>query len=55
MTGSIQLIREFCDILISPEKATRTRIVIFSNFHLFEDKMAVVLNVGASDGSLILY
>ncbi|KAL6180934.1 hypothetical protein ACLB2K_047592 [Fragaria x ananassa] len=26
MTGSIQLIREFCDILISPEKATRTRI-----------------------------
>ncbi|KAK6129923.1 hypothetical protein DH2020_036317 [Rehmannia glutinosa] len=26
MTGSMQLIREFCDIVISPEKATRTRI-----------------------------
>lgn len=27
MTGSMQLIREFCDLLIVPEKATRTRIV----------------------------
>lgn len=27
MTGSMQLIREFCDVLIKPEKATRTRIV----------------------------
>ncbi|RVW70039.1 hypothetical protein CK203_059047 [Vitis vinifera] len=27
MTGSMQLIREFCDIFINPEKATRTRIV----------------------------
>ncbi|KAD5508076.1 hypothetical protein E3N88_15779 [Mikania micrantha] len=26
MTGSMQLIREFCDLLIVPEKATRTRI-----------------------------
>ncbi|KAK9928194.1 hypothetical protein M0R45_025340 [Rubus argutus] len=26
MTGSIQLIREFCDILINPEKARQTRI-----------------------------
>ncbi|XVE65383.1 hypothetical protein DITRI_Ditri07aG0176300 [Diplodiscus trichospermus] len=26
MTGSMQLIREFCDILVIPEKATRTRI-----------------------------
>lgn len=26
MTGSIQLIREFCDLFIIPEKATRTRI-----------------------------
>ncbi|XP_009605749.1 uncharacterized protein [Nicotiana tomentosiformis] len=26
MTGSIQLIREFCDLLVVPEKATRTRI-----------------------------
>ncbi|CAI9762561.1 unnamed protein product [Fraxinus pennsylvanica] len=26
MTGSLQLIREFCDLVISPEKATRTRI-----------------------------
>ncbi|XP_059641231.1 protein LPA3 isoform X2 [Cornus florida] len=26
MTGSMQLIREFCDLFISPEKATRTRI-----------------------------
>ncbi|XP_034702902.1 protein LOW PSII ACCUMULATION 3, chloroplastic isoform X1 [Vitis riparia] len=26
MTGSMQLIREFCDIFINPEKATRTRI-----------------------------
>ncbi|KAL2527678.1 protein of unknown function (DUF1995) [Abeliophyllum distichum] len=26
MTGSMQLIREFCDIVISPEKSTRTRI-----------------------------
>jgi hypothetical protein len=29
MTGSMQLIREFCDRFISPEKATRTRIVSF--------------------------
>lgn len=27
MTGSMQLIREFCDGFINPEKATRTRIV----------------------------
>ena len=27
MTGSIQLIREFCDRFVSPEKTTRTRIV----------------------------
>ncbi|KAL5794693.1 hypothetical protein ACOSP7_003287 [Xanthoceras sorbifolium] len=26
MTGSMQLIREFCDCLVNPEKATRTRI-----------------------------
>lgn len=26
MTGSMQLIREFCDYLVAPEKATRTRI-----------------------------
>ncbi|KAL2551138.1 hypothetical protein Fot_12668 [Forsythia ovata] len=26
MTGSMQLIREFCDLVISPEKSTRTRI-----------------------------
>ncbi|KAI3453871.1 hypothetical protein Pfo_010534 [Paulownia fortunei] len=26
MTGSMQLIREFCDLVISPEKTTRTRI-----------------------------
>ncbi|KAG8382076.1 hypothetical protein BUALT_Bualt05G0038900 [Buddleja alternifolia] len=26
MTGSMQLIREFCDIVISPEKSARTRI-----------------------------
>ncbi|KAL7182389.1 hypothetical protein ACSBR1_041153 [Camellia fascicularis] len=26
MTGSMQLIREFCDLFISPEKVTRTRI-----------------------------
>ncbi|KAG4134686.1 hypothetical protein ERO13_D08G172400v2 [Gossypium hirsutum] len=26
MTGSMQLIREFCDILVAPEKVTRTRI-----------------------------
>ena len=30
MTGSMQLIREFCDLLVSPEKAARTRIVILS-------------------------
>jgi hypothetical protein len=27
MTGSMQLIREFCDRFVSPEKTTRTRIV----------------------------
>ncbi|KAH0741416.1 hypothetical protein KY290_034459 [Solanum tuberosum] len=27
MTGSIQLIREFCDLLVIPEKATKTRII----------------------------
>ncbi|GMP95292.1 hypothetical protein CsSME_00044395 [Camellia sinensis var. sinensis] len=26
MTGSMQLIREFCDLFVSPEKVTRTRI-----------------------------
>ncbi|GER26775.1 hypothetical protein STAS_02441 [Striga asiatica] len=26
MTGSMQMIREFCDLAISPEKSTRTRI-----------------------------
>ncbi|XP_047319906.1 protein LPA3 [Impatiens glandulifera] len=26
MTGSMELIREFCDLLITPEKSTRTRI-----------------------------
>lgn len=29
MTESMQLIREFCDIFVISEKATRTRIVIF--------------------------
>lgn len=32
MTGSMQLIREFCDCFIIPEKATRARIVIFLIF-----------------------
>lgn len=27
MTGSMQMIREFCDLSILPEKTTRTRIV----------------------------
>lgn len=27
MTGSMMLIREFCDQFVTPEKATRTRIV----------------------------
>lgn len=27
MTGSMQLIREFCDLFVTPEKVTRTRIV----------------------------
>lgn len=27
MTGSMQLIREFCDLLIKSEKVTRSRIV----------------------------
>ena len=29
MTESMELIREFCDLFITPEKATRTRIVWF--------------------------
>ncbi|KAL9328454.1 hypothetical protein ACSQ67_003457 [Phaseolus vulgaris] len=32
MTESMQLIREFCDRFVSPEKVTRTRIVIFLFF-----------------------
>lgn len=32
MTGSMQLIREFCDIFVTPEKATRTRIVSAQRF-----------------------
>lgn len=32
MTGSMQLIREFCDLSISAEKITRTRIVIFLTY-----------------------
>ncbi|KAH6825507.1 LOW PSII ACCUMULATION protein [Perilla frutescens var. hirtella] len=28
MTGSLQLIREFCDLVVSPEKATRTRVFL---------------------------
>lgn len=38
MTGSMQRIREFCDLVISPAKATRTRIVcvkIFLTYSLF--------------------
>lgn len=31
MTGSMQMIREFCDILVTPDKATRTRIVSAKN------------------------
>lgn len=27
MTESMQLIREFCDLFVMPQKATRTRIV----------------------------
>lgn len=27
MTGSLQLIREFCGLVVSPEKTTRTRVV----------------------------
>lgn len=34
MTGSMQMIREFCDILITPDKATRTRIVSAENPYL---------------------
>lgn len=36
MTGSMQLIREFCDGFINPEKAARTRIVmslIYNSIH----------------------
>ncbi|XP_047957293.1 protein LPA3 [Salvia hispanica] len=28
MTGSLQLIREYCDLLVSPEKTTRTRVFL---------------------------
>lgn len=34
MTGSMQLIREFCDEFIAPEKSTRTRIVRVVSFCL---------------------
>lgn len=27
MTGSLQLIREYCDLVVTPEKTTRTRVV----------------------------
>uniref|UniRef100_A0A2N9IC86 DUF1995 domain-containing protein n=1 Tax=Fagus sylvatica TaxID=28930 RepID=A0A2N9IC86_FAGSY len=33
MTGSMQLIREFCDRFISPEKATRTRIAVVVQYY----------------------
>ncbi|XP_042029015.1 protein LPA3 isoform X4 [Salvia splendens] len=28
MTGSLQLIRQYCDLLVSPEKTTRTRVFL---------------------------
>ncbi|KAG6392985.1 hypothetical protein SASPL_147215 [Salvia splendens] len=31
MTGSLQLIRQYCDLLVSPEKTTRTRVVCLYN------------------------
>lgn len=35
MTGSMQLIREFCDYLIIPEKIVKTRIVSHVQFMIF--------------------
>lgn len=37
MTGSMQLIREFCDLFVIPEKATRTRIVCLYDWISFYD------------------
>lgn len=34
MTGSMQLIREFCDQLVDAEKVTRTRIVSISSYNI---------------------
>ncbi|KAJ9556472.1 hypothetical protein OSB04_011086 [Centaurea solstitialis] len=42
MTGSMQLIREFCDLLIVPEKATRTRIVKMVDRVKEEDELFIV-------------
>lgn len=65
MTESMQLIREFCDRFISPEKATRTRIVcihviLFIFFfwsQLIFDKINhfLVPGKGVCCGSLIVY
>lgn len=36
MTGSLQLIREYCDLVVSPEKTTRTRVVCFIILALYK-------------------
>lgn len=35
MTDSMRLIREFCDLFITPEKNTRARIVRYKCIHVF--------------------
>lgn len=40
MTESMQLIREFCDLFIAPEKASQTRIV---STHVFRGVFIVFL------------
>ncbi|KAH9753117.1 DUF1995 domain-containing protein [Citrus sinensis] len=42
MTGSMRLIREFCDLFVTPEKVTRTRIVKMADRVKPEDEMFLV-------------
>ncbi|GAY63442.1 hypothetical protein CUMW_225630 [Citrus unshiu] len=44
MTGSMRLIREFCDLFVTPEKVTRTRIIWSS-----PDKFAKVMRLPAEE------
>lgn len=42
MTGSMQMLREFCDLVVTRDKATKTRIVRYP--HLFHTLTSFLLD-----------